>query len=78
VTDDWEILENKAGAIRATMVIAETTDASDGTFNLTHPDPNDHAWDLNGCNQVLVGVEVAFIAGTGGATTTASLQAKVI
>lgn len=81
VTDDWEQYENKAGNLISTMVIVVTAasgDASDGTFNFTHPDANDHAWDLNGCNQILVGVHTTYTQGTGGASATATIQAKVI
>lgn len=76
--EQWETLPGKSGSITTTLVIAQATDVSDGTFNWTEVDPDDDAWDLNGCGEVLVGVQTAFVAGTGGSSTTATVEAKVI
>ncbi len=74
--DPWQNLENRGGAITTTMTIATTTDVSDGTDNFTAVDATDHAWDLDGCDEVLVGVVT--LLNTNGNDALASLEAKVI
>ena len=75
-TEPWQILTNRAGNISVTMTITFASDVSDGTNNWTTVLPNDHAWDLDGCDEILVGVET--ILNTDANDALALLQAKVI
>lgn len=74
--DAWQILRNKSGSLTATITTATSTDVSDGTYKYTVPDLNDNAWDCQGCDQILIGVETAFAAGSGTAAN-AFIQAKM-
>lgn len=73
----WQKLTNKAGITAVTMTVVTSTDVSDGTLNFTDVDPEDHAWDLDGCDAVLFGVQTIY-AVSGGSAALASLQARVI
>ena len=73
----WERLLNKAGATSAIMTTATTTDVRDGTDKYTEVSATVHAWDLNGCDEILVGVLVAY-ADAAGLPALAELQVKVI
>lgn len=78
-TSQWEYLFNKAGAAASAGVkitVDTTNDVTDATDKWTFADPDNHAWDLNGCDEVIVLVKTAYAA-TGDASL-ASLEAKVI
>lgn len=53
------------------------TDVTDGTDMYTHPHPANHTFDLDGCDQILVGV-VVVINPAAGDKNLVSLWAKVI
>ena len=72
----WQRLQNKSGDTNVTLTVDTTNDVSDGTFNFTLVDADDHAFDLDGCAQVLVGIKTALAAT--GTVTTATIQGKVI
>lgn len=74
-TGRWQLLKNKAGAATATLNTAVLTDVTDGTLFYTYCDPTNHAWDCDGCDEIVVAVAVAF-AGT--VTNTAIVQGKII
>jgi hypothetical protein len=61
--EPWRILRTRGGALSAQLLTA-ATDATDGTLDYTTPDLTTNVWDLQGCDQILIGVEVA-LAGTG-------------
>jgi len=73
----WERLLNKAGSTSAIMTTATATDVQDGTNKYTEVSATVHAWDLNGCDEILVGVLVAY-ADAAGLPALAELQVKVI
>ena len=75
-SDAWQVLRNKSGSLTATITTATSTDVSDGTYKYTNPDLNDNAWDCQGCDQILIGVETAYAAGSGTAAN-ACLRAKM-
>jgi len=72
--EPWRILRTRGGAISAQLLTA-ATDATDGTLEYTTPDLTTNVWDLQGCDQILIGVEVA-LAGTG-TTSNARIEALV-
>lgn len=75
--DQWQRLVNKDGSYTTTLTIAVATDVDDGTaFQSTDPHPTEAAWDLDGCSEVLVGVNV--ILNTDGNDALALIEAKVI
>lgn len=76
-TDAWMQLLTKAGNRTTTMTTDYTNDVEDGTDGYTQVHPENHAFDLEGCDEFLVGVEVVY-AVSGGDATLASLQAKII
>ena len=53
------------------------TDVTDGTDMYTHPHPADHTFDMDGCDEILVGVAVV-INPAAGDKNLVSLWAKVI
>lgn len=73
----WERLFNKAGTTTVVIATATTTDVTDGTDKYTEVEASVHAWDLNGCDEILVGVIVAY-ADAGGLPALAELQVKVM
>jgi len=75
-SDAWQVLRNKSGSLTATITTATSTDPADGTYKYTVPDLNDNAWDCQGCDQILIGIETAFAAGSGTAAN-AFVQAKM-
>ena len=77
--DSWQRLLNKAAtpAYNVTPVTATTTDVNDGTLKYTANDQLTHAFDLQGCNEILAGVKTAY-AGSDGAEALAVLQGKII
>jgi hypothetical protein len=72
--EPWRILRTRGGALNAQLLTA-ATDATDGTLDYTTPDLTTNVWDLQGCDQILVGVEAA-LAGTG-TTSNARIEALV-
>ncbi len=71
----WERLYNKAGTTTVVIATAVTTDVTDGADKYTEVDASVHAWDLNGCDEILVGVIVAYDATL---PALAELQVKII
>ena len=76
-TNAWMRLLTKAGALTTTIVTDYTNDAEDGTDAYTTPHQETMAFDLEGCDEFIVGVEVIYAVSSGNAAL-ASLQAKVI
>lgn len=75
--DEWMRLADKAGNYTHTLTIDLTNDTDDGSvFNYTEAHPSILAWDLDGCAQVLFGVNAAL--NTNGNDALAKLQAKII
>ena len=75
--DQWQRLVNKDGAYTTALTIALATDVDDGSvFQTTDPHPTEAAWDLDGCSEVLVGVNT--ILNTDGDDSLAVVEAKVI
>ncbi|WP_196300883.1 hypothetical protein, partial [Streptococcus pneumoniae] len=62
----WQPLYTLSGNLTATLTPA-ATDVTDGTYKYTTPHATDHAWDCDGCDDVLVAIETA-LAGTGTVT----------
>lgn len=58
-TGEWERLINKDGddrAIPVATIAGDVTYSIGGTaWTFGRPDPTAHAWDLNGCEQILIG-----------------------
>lgn len=77
-TNAWQKLTNKSGDHEVPVPQLTATDVDDGvTFQYTDVDPNDHSWDLDGNEEILVGVRTALdLAGSNEAL--AKLQAKII
>lgn len=74
----WEKLVNKNGANQITLTATIATDVDDGTaLKYTDVDLNAHAVDLDGCEEVLVGMHTA-LAHTTGSAANAKLQCKII
>lgn len=69
----WQRLTSKSGNIDATFLDV-STDVSDGTYEYSASDADDHSFDLDGCNQVLVLVKTA----AGGLTGDVHCIGKVI
>lgn len=72
--DKWERLINKSDSTTSTLTTAVATDVTDGTLFYTQV-TDDHTFDCNGCDELLIGVQTAF---NGTVTTTAVVQAKII
>lgn len=79
-TERWRKLSNRALSFLGITLQTDTTnDASDGTLNFTDSHPTNHAWDLNGCEEIVVGIETPYNATTGAANPSAAfLQAWVV
>jgi hypothetical protein len=73
----WQNLVNEAGDTTATLTTAVASDDADGTNKRTVPDRSNHAWDLDGCDEVLVGVQTVYAVSAGDASL-AFLEAKII
>lgn len=76
VAGRWELLKNRAGNIQTTLTPA-ATDAVSGTLAYTTVDLTNHAVDMAGCDEFLVGVETA-LAGSTGVVTSAVVLARNI
>lgn len=75
--EQWQRLVNKAGSWLATMTLTVASDSDDGSaFQYTDVHPDNHSFDLDGCQVILIGVNV--ILATNGNDALAFLQAKVI
>lgn len=73
----WQPLYNRSSGLQTTVAIA-ATDVTNGTNKYTTPDPSGHTFDCQGCDEILIGVEVAPATPTGGTIANFILQAKVI
>lgn len=75
--EQWQALYtiDSTPALAITIATAETADSTDGTDMYTDVD-DEQTVDLRGCDEVLVGVIVAYAVSVGDATL-ASLEAKV-
>lgn len=71
-SEPWQNLPNLAGN-RAFTFVAAPEDAADGTYSYTAVDPTANVVDTNGCNEFIVGIEVAAV-GSGWI----ACQAKVV
>lgn len=63
----WRVLSNKAAANAVTITTDPTNDVQDGTYKYTTPHPDNQALDLDGCDDILIGVQTA-LSGTGDVT----------
>jgi len=72
--DKWQIMQNMDEQIRTTITLDTTNDISNGTVNWTLADLNAHTFDKDGCEEFLLGVEVALAAT--GTVTTATVEFK--
>jgi len=76
--ENWQKLVNKDEVHAVTMTLAGATDVDDGSvFKYTDLDLTGHAWDLDGCDEILVGVNVA-LNNLVGNEALAKLQVKVL
>jgi len=73
----WEILRTKSGANSRTLELDIAGDATNGTHKWTTPDDLEDAFDVQGCDIILIGVERALAHQTGNAAL-ATLEAKVV
>ena len=74
-TDPWQLLKNVTGGTEAALVTS-ANDTITGDLKYTIVDPALQAWDVMGCEQILVGVQTA-LNGTGDLTNSI-IQAKMI
>lgn len=65
--DDWQILENFAGAKSAIVLTNVSGDVTNATLRFTHPDRFENVYDLTGVSELIVGLEVALATVTGDA-----------
>jgi hypothetical protein len=77
-SDDWQILQTKAGLITATLTVATSTDVTNGTLKYTTPDQALHTWDRLGCEELLLGIQTALAGGGSGVTSNSIIQLKLI
>jgi len=77
-TDAWQMLNNKAGSESVTLTADPATDITDGTLKYTRPQLETHSWDLDGCDELLVGIMTALAGQTGGSVDDAIVQGKII
>jgi hypothetical protein len=75
-TDEWQLLSNEANAITSTLTLNLTTDTTDGAFKYTFADSIATTIDCLGCEELLVGIEVAFAAT--GVVNNSFIQAKIV
>lgn len=75
-TELWERLRTLGNSRTVALAVDTTNDASDGTLNYTDVVLEDTVVDLNGCDEILVGVETAFAAT--GTVTSAYVQGKIL
>lgn len=76
-TGPWQVLKNRLGDIAVPLVARPTSDIYDlsSVGQYTVSDPEGHYFDTQGCNEFLVGVELAL---TGTSVTLSALEAKII
>ena len=73
----WQLLKNRLGDLSVPLTVASTDVIVTASGpKATTPDPFGHYWDCQGCNEFLVGVEIAMSAT--GKITKAALEAKII
>lgn len=78
--ETWQVLKNRSGGLSATITLVPTTDTIDtvaGPLTYSAPDYTTLAFDRLGCEEILIGIEVA-LAGSTGVTNTSILQVKLI
>lgn len=75
-TDPWVLLRTKNGGVSLSFSCV-STDATDGTLDMTTPNLTTEAVDCLGCNEFLVGVITAHAVSAGSAAL-AKLLVKVI
>lgn len=73
----WSLLRNRSGSISRTIPIDTTNNQGDGTSRWTTPDWDQDAWDCQGCNEFLVGIETALNLDSNNENS-ATLEAKII
>ena len=76
--DPWENLVDLCNSLTSALAVVEATDVSDGTNNWTAPHVTSNTFNLNGCNQVLVGVQTALVLGGGPTYASARIEGKFI
>lgn len=62
-SDDWEKLPNINGDFNATLTADEDNDIGNGTLRFTSVG-DDQKFDMNGCEEFLIGVDTAYAAVT--------------
>lgn len=76
-SDEWDVLHNAAGSKSVPLTLDLTNDSNDGDgFKCTFVNKALHLFDLKGCNEAIVLVEIA-LAGTG-TVSDAIIQIKPI
>lgn len=73
----WQRLKNLNGDTDVTVTLSTAADVVVGSLSYSHPDRLVHSFDIDGCDEFLIGTKTA-LAGSTGVTTSAILQAKVI
>lgn len=61
----WQILTTLAGGKTSVVITNSAGDVTDGTLKATHPDPFEHAFNLQGCKFIKPGLETAFAVSAG-------------
>lgn len=77
-SDQWMILLNKAGSRISVIAVDVTNDVTDATDKWTLSHQENNAYDLEGCDEVIVLVEVAYAETGAGDASLALLEAKII
>ncbi len=83
----WQILENRAGNLNAELTMDPgpsgdpgsdiVDDVTGPTYKYTHPSRDQNAWDCEGYDYVLVGVERAYVPGSGQTDTVVTVEARM-
>lgn len=75
IPNAWQALYTLSGNLTATLATA-ATDVDDGTYKYTNPTNLDNAWDCDGCDEILVGIQTA-LSGTG-TTSNSKILLKIV
>jgi hypothetical protein len=75
--EGWQRLKNLSNETDVTLTTA-ANDVTDATWAWTHPGYLDQTVDLDGTDEIIVGVKTALAAGLGGDVSTAVVEAKRI
>lgn len=76
--DPWEVLYNQSDGTTAALTAAPSTDIREivgGVTYLFTLTSQDHTFDCNGCDEILVGIQTVVAGGT---TASDSIQVKII